>query len=84
MELHKLSERTTNEILDCLGQDKSRSAEIARIVEKAMIDVMREVRSSCNAAVNVCCSADQDLAHKIADELHRAEALLISNLQSMR
>ena len=84
MELHELSEKTTNEILDCLGQDRSRGADVSRIVEKALIEVMREVRSCCNQAVNVCCSADQDLAHKIADELHRAETALISNLQSMR
>jgi len=46
--------------------------------------VLREARAGCTDVVRVCCSADEDLAHKIADELRHKEQALIANLSSLR
>ncbi len=57
---------------------------VAAAIEKAVIDaVLAGGEESARVAMK-CCSADQDLAHKIADEIRRKNTALIANLSSMR
>ncbi len=58
--------------------------QVAAVIERAMIDAVLEAgERSVKAAVN-CCSADKDLAHKIAEEIRRSNTALIANLSSLR
>ena len=84
MSIKQLADNTTKEILKSLANDVDQSDNIAWIVEKALLTVLREAREGCVDVVNVCCSPDRDLAHKIADELRMKEKALIANLSSLR
>lgn len=84
MSIRQLADDTAKEILKSMGSDVGKSGDVSPIVEKALMTVLRETRSSCTDAVNTCCSADQDLAHKISNEIRQKETALIANLSSMR
>ena len=84
MSIRQLADDAATEILASLGEDADNSKDISQIVEKALLVVMRDMRRGSVDVVNMCCSPDQDLAHKIADELHHKEQALITNLSSLR
>ncbi len=56
----------------------------AEVIERAIIDSFRDGAVRSAKVAKDCCAADRDLAHKIADEIHRANTALIANLSSMR
>lgn len=58
--------------------------QVADVIERAMIDAVLEDGERCAKVATQCCSADRDLAHKIADEIRRTHTALIANLSSMR
>jgi hypothetical protein len=58
--------------------------EIVMIVERTMIQAVLRERDRCVSAASRCIPADQDTAHKIADEIRRDEIALITNLVGMR
>ena len=84
MSIKQLADNTAKEILKSLNSNVNKSDDVALIVEKALLTVLREAREGCADVVNVCCSPDRDLAHKIADELRLKEKALIANLSSLR
>jgi len=84
MPIDKLAAEAANEIISALGGDAAKAADVSRIVEKALVAAMRDTHSSYVNVVNHCCGADQDLAHKIADELKHKQDALVANLSSMR
>lgn len=57
---------------------------VAAAIERALIDAVLEGADEDAKVAMKCCSADRDLAHKIADEIERKKAALIANLSSMR
>ncbi len=60
------------------------SNEVAELIERALMDAALEDSEECAKVAMVCCSADRDLAHKIAEEIRRKNVVLIANLSSMR
>ena len=84
MSIKQMADKTAMEVLTSLGSDTNKSGDVSRIIEKALLTVLREARAGCVDVVQVCCSADQDLAHKIAAELRQKELALIANLSSLR
>jgi hypothetical protein len=64
--------------------DSENAEEIAKIIEKAIIESARVAHESCAKVVVDCCPEDRDLAHKINDRIHKKRDALISNLQSLR
>ena len=52
--------------------------------EKAMVDALVEANQRCTQAAMQCCSADRDMAHKVAAEIERSHQALIANLSGMR
>lgn len=58
--------------------------QIAGIVESAMTDAVHETSQKSSEVVRSCCSADLDMAHKIAAELQLAKKALLANLMSLR
>jgi len=65
-----------------LSEEETRK--VSDVIERAIIDAVRESSQRSSSAAALCCSADQDMAHKIAEEIERANVALIANLSSMR
>lgn len=84
MSLDNIVQSTADDIIRVLGGDDDQKTEVAQILEKALLKVVSDTRAGCVEAVNICCSSDQDLAHKIAAEMKQKEELLVSNLMSLR
>ncbi len=84
MSIKRLADDAAKEIITSLGSEVDKSDNISRIVEKALLTVLREARKGCDDVVNICCTPDQDLAHKISAELRLKEKALIANLSSLR
>ena len=86
MSITDRAETAVNEIAEAMGVTPSgdQAKDMNRIVQQAIIDAVLEERSRCTKAVDTVCSADRNLAHKIADEIRRNEEALIANLSSLR
>lgn len=84
MSIQQLADDTTKEVLESLSGNTENSEGVSSIIQKALLKAIGDMRTGSVDAVNICCSADQDLAHKIADGIRKKEELLISNLMSLR
>lgn len=71
------------QILDTAPSAAARN-EVAELIERALMDAALEDSEECAKVAMGCCSADRDLAHKIAEEIRRKNVALIANLSSMR
>ncbi len=65
-----------------LSDEQQQAAQ--KIIEKAMIDSVRQFSTKSSEVINQCCSADQDMAHKLNDKLNLARKAIIANLSGMR
>lgn len=83
MAIKQLADNAAGDIVAALGADTARSSEISKIVEKALIEAVLDVRTRCVDTVKGCC-ADEDMARKIAREIEQKETALVANLSSMR
>ena len=86
MELKQRALSAVSEIEGIAGvrlSSEQRNA-VDRIIEDLVIEAMRECEASYGHAARNCCSGDQDMAHKIADEIRRARQALIANLSALR
>ncbi len=84
MSIKQLADDTAKDILASLGCEADKSDVVSWKIEKALLMVLGEARDGCVDVVNICCSPDQDLAHKISDALRLKEKALIANLSSLR
>ncbi len=55
-----------------------------RAIEDALVHSYLDATERCTRVVTTCCSADLDMAHKIAEEVRRANTALIANLSGLR
>lgn len=55
-----------------------------RAIEDALVHTYRDAAERCARVVTTCCSEDLDIAHKIAEEMRRANTAVIANLSSLR
>ena len=63
---------------------RNRPSAVKSVIQEAVIKAVLETRSTCVDVAKECCSADRDLAHKVAEEIRLANTALIANLSSMR
>ena len=86
MKLSQNSEAAVRKIQETLSDSLTdeQSRMITKVIEKALIDSVLETCQSSSRAVNRCCSADQDMAHKLNEEIERSKVALIANLTSFR
>ncbi len=84
--LAERADEATRSVFEAMGVSPTPdlTKQITKIIEQAMIDAYRHSAESCVKAAQECCSPDLDLAHKIANEIKRANTALIANLSSMR
>ena len=80
------ADQTARAVVDTLGATPSaaQSKQIADLIERAIIDSYQDAAAHCATIAREFRGADKDLAHKVADEISRANTALIANLSSMR
>ncbi len=86
MTFREQAEAAASAIAEALSAPPSdeQTQESVMIVERTMIQAVLRERDRCVGAANRICPPDQDMAHKIADEIRRDEIALITNLVGMR
>ncbi len=80
------AEQTAQAIVDTLGAapNAAQSKQIADLIERAVIDSYEDAAGRCAKVARNFCSADKELANKVADDIRRANIALIAYLFSMR
>ena len=86
MSFREQSDKTASAVAEALGTAPTpeQAKAVAELIERAIIDSYQDAASRCATVASECCSEDQDLAHKVADEIRRANIALIANLSSLR
>lgn len=86
MKLGSRAEKAASAVFSTLQTTPSaeQSQKTVRIIEQAMIDSYQDAADRCAKAAVKCCSADKDMAHKVAEEIRLAHTALIANLSGMR
>ena len=86
MTIRAVSEKAARAILGKLQVSPSEAQvkDVVSLIEEAMIDALVEANQRCTKAAQKCCSADRDMAHKVAAEIERSHQALIANLSGMR
>lgn len=86
MTLRKQAEAAAEAVLQTVGAkagpEQAKAA--TDIIERAMIESYLDAAERCATVARRCCSEDRDMAHKIAEEIRRANQVLIANLSSLR
>ena len=80
------AEQTAQAIGDTLDAAPSaeQSKQIADLIERVIIDSYQDAAGRCAKVAREFCSADKNLARKVADEISRDNIALIANLSSLR
>ncbi len=86
MSFREQADKATTAAAAALGATPSpeQAKAAADVIERAIIDSYRDAASRCAKVASECCAADRDLAHKVAEEIRRANIALIANLSSLR
>ena len=86
MTFREQAEQTAQAVAKLLQAESTpeQSKEAAELIERAIIESYRDAAERCATVARECCSADRDLAHKVAEEIRRANTALIANLSSLR
>ena len=78
---------TTNAIVSALSSHDLSDAEkeeIGRIVSRVLVKTVKKTTHNQVETARNCCGPEMDLAHQLAEEMHRKKNLLISNLMALR
>jgi len=86
MTIQKKAENAVEQLEQLLAESwtKEQEIEARKIIEAAMGKAIKETHAASKKVVTECCSADQDMAHKLSDELKLARNALMANLNSLR
>ncbi len=86
MSFREQADKVTQAAAEALGVTPTpeQAKAVADVIERAIIDSYRDAAARCAKVASECCSADRDLAHKVADQIERANTALIANLSSLR
>ena len=58
--------------------------QMSRIIEKTLLKTVDHATAAHSRAIATCCGPEADMAHKIDEEVRRANVTLIANLSAMR
>ena len=87
MSVQESVEIATEAIVKALSRHELSDAEkqeVNRIVGKLLVKTVKKTtRNQIETALS-CCGPEKDLAHQLAEEMHRKKNLLISNLMALR
>ena len=85
MPFTETARHTAEDLLKKMGADadEQQKKEMTKVIEEALIKAAVEEQQRCVHSINVCCSADQDTAHKIARRIREHETSVIANLKGL-
>ena len=74
MTFREQAEQTAQAVAKLLQAESTpeQSKEATELIERAIIESYRDAAERCATVARECCSADRDLAHKVAEEIRRA------------
>ncbi len=86
MSFREQADKCVQTVAEALGATPTpeQAKAAADAIERAIIDSFRDGALRSAKVARDCCAEDRDLAHKIDDEIQRANTALIANLSSMR
>lgn len=86
MDIKDRAEITARAVCEFLQTEPSESvrSQVSGIIEDAMLNAVLDDGERYTRLIMHHCRADRDLAHKIAEDIRRAQTALITNLSSMR
>ena len=86
MNISENATSTASAVCAILGvdADEERLRQVSRLIERSIINAILNQAERYTHVVMSCCSADMDLAHKLAGEIRTSNKALIANLASMR
>jgi hypothetical protein len=86
MSIQKKAEKAVDQLEKLLAESwgKEQEKKASKIIEDAMVSAIKETCAVSKQVVAECCSADQDMAHKLNEEIKLARKALIANLSSLR
>jgi hypothetical protein len=86
MPLKKLADDATEKIAQCVpgGLGAEARAQIAAIVEQAIIDAVEHVHERYEGVVKAQAGPEADIAHKIAQHMKQERTAFVANLSAMR
>ncbi len=86
MSFRKQADKATQAVVEAFGAaptpEQAKAA--ADVIERAIIESYQDAAERCAKVASDCCAEDRDLAHKVADQIERANIALIANLSSLR
>jgi hypothetical protein len=86
MNLTKVASKAVTDASDAIGSSLTENEleKVTTIIAKAMENAVLEASTQHSTVCADCLIHDQDLAHKIQDEIERKKIALIANLSSLR
>lgn len=87
MSLRQLADETVAKLekafpnADVTDEDRQK---ISRIIEQTLIKTVEQTAQAHKKATVVCCGPEADMAHKISEEVKRANVALTANLSALR
>lgn len=86
MELRDRAESAARSIYEILeaAPTEDQTKRVVAALERTAIEIVLEERKRFETVARECCSPDLDMAHKIAEQVRRDDAVLIANLSALR
>lgn len=86
MNLRERAESVAAGVFETLAASptEDQAKKVVELIEQVIIKALLEEGKRCSHVARECCSADQDMAHKVAREIRLSNQALIANLSSMR
>ena len=86
MNISENAKSTAGAVCALLGvdPDEKHLREVSQLIERSIIHAVLNEAERYTHVVMSCCSADLDLAHKLAGEIRTSNKALVANLSSMR
>ena len=86
MNLNEVATRAVSDASDAIGKSLSgpELEKVTSIIAKAMENAILEASSQHSTVCVECLDHDQDMAHKIRQEIELKKVALIANLSSLR
>ena len=86
MSFAELAKDAAKEIVGVLetSPNEEQISRVTKTIERTVIEAVLEEQQRWAHAAIECAIADQDMAHKIGEEMRRSEVSLIANLSALR
>ena len=86
MNMRERASRAAEKVCQLLGAtaDAELTKGVTDAIEREIIEAVLDESQRCASVAHECCSPDLDTAHKIREEIERAQTALVANLSSLR